>query len=166
MTKAWIGFRHVGLGPPVDENVARHAARPARPVLGYTQSGELTHRECDLAVWTAPAHQGAGWPSSPWAPGEHDVSVDEGTLDTVWVFGFDEEPNVGELVGQVESLLGDEELEGTVEHAGFIITYSQVGGRWPNSISKAERKTSLCKSHVYVNFNISFILIILKFIVC
>ena len=45
------------------------------------------------------------------------MSEEEAGLDTVWVFGFDAEPDVKELVSQVEALLGDEELEGTVKEA-------------------------------------------------
>ena len=41
--RAWVGFRHVGLGPPVDEGVTQRGMKPARPLLEYTSRGEPTN---------------------------------------------------------------------------------------------------------------------------
>ena len=81
--RAWVGFRHVGLGPPVDEGVAQRGTKPAKPLLGYTSRGEPTNKESDVAVRTGPAHGQDRSPTSPWAVGEQVPASGEGVLNTV-----------------------------------------------------------------------------------
>ena len=98
--KARVGFKHVGLGPPVDEGVAQRGTKPAKPLLGYTLRGEPTNKESDVAVRTAPVHGQERAPTSPWAVREQGPALGEGVLNTVWVFGFEEAPDVGNWWGK------------------------------------------------------------------